>query len=49
MGKCCTSGFHKQMNTAVFLDRDGVINYPVLNPKTNEYEAPFEPDDFKLF
>ncbi len=37
------------MNTAVFLDRDGVINYPVLNPKTNEYEAPFEPDDFKLF
>ena len=36
------------MNTAVFLDRDGVINYPVLNLKTNEYEAPANKDDLKL-
>ena len=37
------------MDKAIFLDRDGVINYPVLNPKTNEYEAPANKDDFKLF
>lgn len=37
------------MNAAVFLDRDGVINYPVFNTSTNEYEAPFKPEDFKLF
>ncbi len=37
------------MNKAIFLDRDGVINYPVLNPRTNEYEAPASKDDFKLF
>lgn len=34
---------------AIFLDRDGVINYPVLNPKTNEYEAPFNEKDLILF
>ena len=39
----------EKMNRAVFLDRDGIINPPVLNPKTNEYEAPFNKDDFKLF
>ena len=38
-----------KMNKAIFLDRDGVINYPVLNPKTNEYEAPANKDDFKFF
>ncbi len=37
------------MDKAVFLDRDGVINYPVLNPKTNEYEAPHNEKDLKLF
>ena len=37
------------MTKAVFLDRDGVLNYPVLNPKTNEYEAPFNANEFKLF
>ena len=37
------------MTKAVFLDRDGVLNYPVLNPKTNEHEAPATKDDFKLF
>lgn len=36
------------MDRAVFLDRDGVINYPVLNPKTNEYEAPHNEADFNL-
>lgn len=37
------------MNMAIFLDRDGVINSLVLNPKTNEYEAPANQNDFKLF
>ncbi len=34
---------------AIFLDRDGVINYPVLNPSTGNYEAPFKAEDLKLF
>lgn len=34
---------------AIFLDRDGVLNYPVLNPNTNAYEAPFKAEDLKLF
>ena len=34
---------------AIFLDRDGVINCPVLNPATNQYEAPQNENDFKLF
>ena len=37
------------MHKAVLLDRDGVINQPILNPATNEYEAPFKAEDFKLF
>lgn len=37
------------MDKAVFLDRDGVINYLVLNKKTNEYEAPFKEEDFVMF
>lgn len=37
------------MNQAVFLDRDGVINYPVLNKTIGEYEAPFNPSDYKLY
>lgn len=37
------------MDKAVFLDRDGVINYPVLNSKRNEYEAPFSKEDFVMF
>lgn len=36
-------------NKAIFLDRDGVINYPTLNPNTGAYEAPFNPEDLKLF
>ncbi len=38
-----------QKNKAIFLDRDGVINYPVLNPSTGSYEAPFKTEDLKLF
>lgn len=37
------------MHNGVFLDRDGVINDTVLNPKTNEYEAPQSENDFELF
>ena len=37
------------MTKAVFLDRDGVINYPVLNLQTNEHEAPSNANDLKLF
>lgn len=33
----------------IFLDRDGVINYPALNPSTGAYEAPFKIEDLKLF
>jgi D-glycero-D-manno-heptose 1,7-bisphosphate phosphatase len=33
---------------AVFLDRDGVINWNVLNPATGEYEAPLAPGDFQF-
>ena len=36
------------MEMAIFLDRDGIINYPVLNPRKNEYEAPANKDDLKL-
>ena len=36
------------MTKAIFLDRDGVINYPVLDPNTKEYAAPWNPDDFIL-
>lgn len=37
------------MNKAVFLDRDGVINPLVYNPKTSEYESPHCPEDFSIF
>ena len=33
---------------AIFLDRDGVLNYNVLNTRTGELEAPLTPADFKL-
>lgn len=38
-----------EMTKAVFLDRDGVINKPVFNPKTSEYEAPHREADLILF
>lgn len=37
------------MHNGVFLDRDGVINDTILNPKTKEYEAPQSENDFELF
>ena len=33
---------------AVFLDRDGVINRNVWNPKASQYESPLTADDFQL-
>jgi len=33
---------------AVFLDRDGVLNRNVLNPKTGEYESPGTAEEFQL-
>lgn len=36
------------MNKAVFLDRDGVINELIFNPKTGEYESPLSEDELKI-
>jgi len=36
-------------NKAVFLDRDGVINPPVYNPVTSEYESPHYPEDYCVY
>ena len=33
---------------AVFLDRDGVLNELIFNPKTGEHESPHEPADLKM-
>ena len=35
--------------TAVFLDRDGVINEQVLRPSMKDYGPPFNPDELRLF
>jgi len=37
------------MNKAVFLDRDGVINPPVYNPETSEFESPHSPEDYSVY
>lgn len=37
------------MKRAVFLDRDGVLNEPVMNPATGEFEPPHSPEDLILF
>jgi len=37
------------MNKAVFLDRDGVINPPVYNPVSSEYESPHYPEDYSVY
>ena len=37
------------MKKAVFLDRDGVINPPVYNPVTGEYESPHYPEDYSVY
>jgi len=36
------------MNTAIFLDRDGVINQPILRNGLNKPIAPWSMDEFKL-
>lgn len=36
------------MRSAVFLDRDGVINDLVLNPATGRMESPLKPEDVRL-
>jgi D-glycero-D-manno-heptose 1,7-bisphosphate phosphatase len=38
----------RKMNKAVFLDRDGVINDLVLNPRNRRYESPYRPADLRL-
>ena len=42
-------GIGKIVEKAVFLDRDGVINYNVFNQATGEWGSPHHPEDFKLF
>jgi D-glycero-D-manno-heptose 1,7-bisphosphate phosphatase len=37
------------MKKAVFLDRDGVINPPVYNPVTMDYESPHYPEDYSVY
>lgn len=37
------------MKKAIFLDRDGVINRLVYNPKSKEYGAPLSPEDLKIY
>ena len=37
------------MSRAVFLDRDGVINPPVFNPITSDYESPHYPEDYSVY
>lgn len=37
------------MNKAVFLDRDGVINKLIYNPKSKEYGAPLYEGDLKFY
>jgi D-glycero-D-manno-heptose 1,7-bisphosphate phosphatase len=37
------------MKRAIFLDRDGVINKLVYNPKTKEYQPPLRERDLKFF
>jgi D-glycero-D-manno-heptose 1,7-bisphosphate phosphatase len=36
------------LKRAVFLDRDGVLNANVMNPKNGWYESPHHPADFRL-
>ena len=36
------------MTAAVFVDRDGVINEPVWDQRTQSYESPYRPEDVAL-
>ncbi len=42
-------GNNSEMKKAVFLDRDGVINELILNPKTSEYEPPKTIGELQLY
>jgi D-glycero-D-manno-heptose 1,7-bisphosphate phosphatase len=42
-------GVGGQMNKAIFLDRDGVINPPVFNRLNNEFEPPHRVEDLNLY
>ena len=33
----------------IFIDRDGVLNYPIKNPNTGLWDSPLEIEDFKLY
>ena len=37
-----------ELRPAVFLDRDGVINEPVLDGRSGKYESPYRPEDVTL-
>jgi D-glycero-D-manno-heptose 1,7-bisphosphate phosphatase len=37
-----------ELRPAVFLDRDGVINEPVLDERSRKYESPYRPEDVIL-
>ena len=37
-----------RMTAAVFVDRDGVINEPVWDQRTQSYESPYRPEDVAL-
>ena len=40
---------HHNMNRAVFLDRDGVINRMVYDPDTGDLDSPYGPDLFDIY
>jgi D-glycero-D-manno-heptose 1,7-bisphosphate phosphatase len=40
--------FMAAVSKAVFLDRDGVLNEPILNPKTSEFESPHAVSDLHI-
>jgi D-glycero-D-manno-heptose 1,7-bisphosphate phosphatase len=42
-------GVAEIMNKAVFLDRDGVINKLILNPRTGDFESPHAISDLQFF
>jgi D-glycero-D-manno-heptose 1,7-bisphosphate phosphatase len=41
-------GAHRRMTRAAFVDRDGVINEPVWDVRTESFESPYRPQDVAL-
>jgi D-glycero-D-manno-heptose 1,7-bisphosphate phosphatase len=41
-------GVDHALKPAVFVDRDGVINEPVFDPRTGTHESPYRPEDVTL-